>query len=87
MIALALTFPTPGSASSSAETLSLPIASSVFPSWMTADNVVWPYFRRFFTAARVARAAAAFSKAADRCSGVRGGRATVSPRDLGRVCH
>src|SRR3974390_1849955 len=43
---------------------------------MTSDKVVAPRLRRFFTSARSLRARAAFSSAAARSSGVRGGRAT-----------
>jgi hypothetical protein len=43
---------------------------------MTSDKVVAPRLRRFLTSARSLRALAAFSRAAARSSGVRGGRAT-----------
>ena len=48
----------------------------VVPSLMTSDKDVAPRLRRFFTSARSLRALAAFSRAAARSSGVRGGRAT-----------
>ena len=76
MICFARTLPTPGRDSSRAETFILPITSSVAPSLMTSDKVVAPRLRRFFTSARSLRARAAFSSAAARSSGVRGGRAT-----------
>src|SRR5216683_2013529 len=76
MICFALTLPTPGKDSSRAETFILPMMSSVPPSLMTSDKVVAPRLRRFLTSARSLRALAAFSKAAARWSGVRGGRAT-----------
>ncbi len=43
---------------------------------MTSDRVAEPFFSRFLTSARSRRAAAAFSRAAARCSGVRVGRGT-----------
>src|SRR6202451_29042 len=76
MICFALTLPTPGRDSSSAETFILPITSSVPPSLMTSVKLGAPRLRRFFTSARSLRALAAFSSAAARSSGVRGGRAT-----------
>src|SRR3979411_1083966 len=76
MMCFALTLPTPGRDSSRAETFILPITSSVEPSLMTSDKDVAPRLRRFFTSARSFRALAAFSRAAARSSGVRGGRAT-----------
>src|SRR5208282_2073569 len=76
MICFARTLPTPGRDSSRAETFILPITSSVAPSLMTSDKLVAPRLRRFFTSARSLRALAAFSSAAARSSGVRGGRAT-----------
>src|SRR5207244_3761316 len=59
MIWRARTLPTPGRASSSADTLILPITSSVWPSLITSPREPWEYFRRFFTSARARRAAAA----------------------------
>src|SRR5690606_8802362 len=81
MICLARTLPTPGSDSSRAETFILPMTSSVWPSASTSDRETPPCFRRFLTSARSFLALAAFSRAAARCSGVRGGRAT--PGHLG----
>src|SRR6476646_3883030 len=78
MIWRARTRPTPGMDSSSAETFILPTMSSFLPSAMTSDSEPWAYLRRFLTAARSRRALAAFSRASARCSGVSGGRATVS---------
>src|SRR5580704_8989723 len=63
-------------ASSNAETFILPTVSSAWPCFRTAGKVVEPRFRLFLTSARSLRALAAFSRAAARCSGVRGGRAT-----------
>src|SRR5690349_25115158 len=76
MICFARTLPTPGRDSSRAPTFILPITSSVVPCLMTSDKDVAPRLRRFFTSARSLRALAAFSRAAARSSGVRGGRAT-----------
>src|ERR1017187_8493409 len=76
MICLARTLPTPGMDSSNAETFILPTMSSVWPSLRTAGRVVEPCLSRFLTSARSLRALAAFSRAADRCSGGSGGRAT-----------
>src|SRR6516164_7863981 len=81
MIWRARTLPTPGMASSNAETFILPIVSSDWPCFRTAGKVVEPRLRLFLTSARSLRALAAFSSAAARCSGVRGGRAT--PGHLG----
>src|SRR5450432_1774918 len=76
MICLARTLPTPGMDSSRAETFILPTTSSVWPSLRTEGRVVKPCLSRFLTSARSLRALAAFSRAAVRCSGVSGGRAT-----------
>src|SRR6478609_237193 len=76
MIWRALTLPTPGRDSSRASTLSLPMVSSFWPWAITSDSVPCEYFSRFLTSARAWRAAAAFSSAAARCSGVRVGSAT-----------
>ena len=81
MIRCARTLPTPGIDSSRADTFILPTTSSVCPSLRTAGRVVEPCLSRFLTSARSLRALAAFSRAAARCSGVSGGRATLrSPR-------
>ena len=80
MICFARTLPTLGSDSSSAETFILPRTSFSWPSLMTSSRLPPAYLRRCFTSARSRRAAAAFSSAAARCSAVRGGRATESPR-------
>ena len=76
IICLARTLPPPGIDSRRAETFIFPITSSDLPSLSTWGSVVEPRLRRFLTSARSLRALAAFSRAAARCSGVRGGRAT-----------
>src|SRR5690606_20333727 len=81
MICLARTLPTPGSDSSRAETFILPMTSLVWPSLRTSVSEIPPCLRRCLTSARSFLAFAAFSRAAARCSGVRGGRAT--PGHLG----
>src|SRR5580704_16145978 len=76
IICMARTLPTPGMDWSSADTFIFPMTSSVWPSLRTWGRVVEPCLSRFFTSARSLRALAAFSRAAARCSGVSGGRAT-----------
>ena len=76
MICRARTRPTPGRDSSRAETFILPMISLSLPSWMTSAREPCEYFSRFLAAARSRRARAAFARAAARCSGVSGGRAT-----------
>ena len=81
MICLARTLPTPGRDSRRAETFILPMTSFSWPCLMTSWREAPECLSRFLTSARSRRAAAAFSSAAARCSGVRGGRATpTSPR-------
>src|SRR5690625_1738263 len=81
MICWALTLPTPGRASRRAETRRRPTISLVSASLSTLE-ISSPRrpalsFRRALMAARSRRASAAFFRASARCSGVRGGRATV----------
>src|SRR5690606_10150741 len=78
MVAWARTLPTPGRASSSAETFILPRTSSLSACLSTSARVVPPRFSRSLSSARARRAAAAFSKAAARCSSVSWGSATMS---------
>src|SRR5699024_12829840 len=81
MICCALTLPTPGRASSRAETRRRPTISLFSASSRTflISSPRWPAlsFRRALMAARSRRASAAFFRASARRSGVRGGRATV----------
>jgi hypothetical protein len=74
----ARTLPTPGIDSSRADTFILPMMSSCCPSAITSPIEAPECLSRFFTSARTRRASAAFSSAAARCSGVRGGRATAA---------
>ncbi len=76
IICLARTLPTPGIDSRSADTFILPTTSSVWPSLRTCGRLVAACLSLFLISARSLRALAAFSRAAARCSGVRGGRAT-----------
>src|SRR6478672_8654261 len=72
----ARTRPRPGTDWRSSTTRILPITSLVRPSSMTSRIEPPEFFRRFFTSARSRREAAALSRAAWRCSGVSGGKAT-----------
>ena len=76
MILRARTLPTPGSDSSTAETFILPTTSLLSALLEHLAQRRTGVLSRFFTAARSRRAIAAFSRAAARCSGVSGGRAT-----------
>src|SRR5699024_5119809 len=81
MICCAFTLPTPGRASSSAATRRRPTTSLVSASLRTF-SISLPRrpalsLSRALMAARSRRASAAFCRASERCSGVRGGRATV----------
>src|SRR5699024_6139716 len=81
MICCALTLPTPGSASSRAETRSRPTTSLVSASVRTflISSPRWPALSlsRALMAARSRRASAALFRASARCSGVMGGTAAV----------
>lgn len=79
MISCALTLPTFGKASSSADTFILPKTSSLSASLRTWVRLVPPRLSRSLSSARARRAAAAFSNAAARCSSVNWGRATIPP--------
>src|SRR5947208_3496715 len=79
MISCALTLPTFGNASSSADTFILPRTSSLSASLSTWVRLVPPRLSRSLSSARARRAAAAFSNAAARCSSVNWGRATIPP--------
>src|SRR5262245_27613475 len=79
MISCALTLPTLGNASKSAETFILPKTSSVSASLSTCLRLVPPRLSRSLSSALARRAAAAFSNAAARCSSVNWGRATIPP--------
>src|SRR6478735_3137277 len=72
----ARTRPRPGTDWRSSTTRILPMTSLVCPSWRTSTIEPPEFLRRFFTSARSRREAAALSRAAWRCSGVRGGKAT-----------
>ena len=79
MIFAARALPTPGRDSRTAETRILPITSSVSPCLRTSLTVAPLLLSRSRSSARALRAAAAFSSAAARCSGVRSGRGMVDP--------
>src|SRR4051794_9213986 len=76
MISCARTLPTPGIDCRRSMTLSLAMTSLARDSWMTSVRLAREFLRRFLTSARSCRAAAAFSSAALRCSGVNIGSAT-----------
>src|SRR6266545_1659404 len=80
MIWVARILPIPGSACSTAETLSLPTTSSVSARSRTAESVVLPDLSCSFSSARALRISAAFSSAAARCSGLSVGSGTSSPQ-------
>src|SRR5918993_204986 len=72
----ARTRPRPGTDWRSSTTRILPMTSLVRPSSSTSRIDPPEFFSRFLTSARSRREAAALSRAAWRCSGVRGGKAT-----------
>src|SRR5918996_1379491 len=76
----ARTFPTPGSASSTAETF---ILATMLSSRMlrTSRRLVCPALSRSFSSARFLRASAALARASRRCSSVRVGSGMVSSFD------
>src|SRR5215207_8480445 len=76
MISRARTLPTPGIDCSRSMTRSLATTSLTLDSAMTSLRLAPEFFSRFLTSALSRRAAAAFSRAALRCSGVNVGSAT-----------
>src|SRR3954468_19484916 len=87
MILAARALPTPGRDSRTAETRILPMTSSVSPCLRTSPTVVPLLFSRSRSSARALRAAAAFSRAAARCSGDNSGRGTEQPNRVHDGCQ